>query len=367
MEVTPEIYAWLSEQKILNVEKTLIMKKDGILVDDSICLKLFNGFHWDKILTNLEKLYNKFYKIKLNYTHRLEDINPFQEQLKGNDLDKNLRVEIWKIIGEVISNFGIEVREEKIKQISMGNNDAIYSLLKTIYLLCSELTKRNTSNTLDSDLNTTTEERESGSNKKIKKNNLKNADKSAINSSPKNNKNNLQVSIKNNPAEKLIEKKNGASAARVETIGNLKSSMNIVKRIKKPAEALNLNTLTADKKLENADSPLEFFILTLSKSLEMKPRQSVALLSNNRKYLIQISNRGIKGNYTKMFNWYQDVVYNYHYLITTINSSQMKDAKSMTYAVLSVGLYSKNFELAEAAFGKINKKFLKILIKFNKN
>lgn len=146
MEVTPEIYAWLSEHKILNVEKTLIMKKDGILVDESVCTKLINGFHWDKILFNLEKLYNKFYKIKLNYTHRLEDTKVFQDQLKGNNMDKTLRVEIWKIIGEVIGNFGIDVREDRIKLISEANYESINSLLRTIFVLVSELTKRNLSN-----------------------------------------------------------------------------------------------------------------------------------------------------------------------------------------------------------------------------
>ena len=363
MEVTPEIYAWLSEHKILNVEKTLIMKKDGILVDESICLKFINGFFWEKILTDLEKLYNKFYKIKLNYTHRLEDIKPLQEQLKGNQIDRTLRIDIWKIIGEVIGNFGIEVKEEKIKQISEGNYEGINSLLRTIYLLCNELTKRNINNnhniinteSTDDSIKTlkkTTKEK-SKVNKTINnKNDLKNIDISLIKSSNNDNNNNnksLLESTKINPAEKLIEKKTEAS--RLDTLGVVNKS---VKNVKKPAETLNLNTLTLDKKLENSESPLEFFILTLSKNLEMKPRQSVALLSNNRKYLIQISNRGIKGNYTKMINWYQDVVYNYHYLIQIINSSQMKDAKSMTYAVLAVGLYSKNFELAEAAFGKKN-------------
>ena len=91
---------------------------------------------------DLEKLYNRFYKIKLNYTHRLEEIKTLQLQLNGNYLDKSVRQLIWKIVGDVIENFGIEVRDEKIKQISTGNYEAINSLLMTIYDLCNELTKR---------------------------------------------------------------------------------------------------------------------------------------------------------------------------------------------------------------------------------
>jgi hypothetical protein len=348
MEVTPEIYAWLSELKILNIEKTLIMKKEGILVDDSLCIKLTNGFFWEKILINLEKLYNKFYKIKLNYTHRFEDVIHLQEQFKGNNFDKTLRYEIWKIIGEVITNFGIEMNEEQLKQITEKDYNGIKRLLKTIYLLSNELTKRNSENNHNNsymDISDDSQKKKSNERNNTK-NNQKNIDITDIKNS--NGNGNLSNSTKINPAEKLIEKKNEAS--RLDEKGAIKKT---VKNLKKPAETLDLNTLTEDKKLENSESPLEFFILTLSKNLEMKPRQSVALLSNNRKYLIKIANRGIKGNYSKMINWYQDVVYNYHNLISIINSSQMKDAKSMTYAVLSVGLYSKSSELAEAAAGFI--------------
>ena len=142
MEVTLETNDWLSEHKILNAEKTLIMKKDGILVDEAVCLKLIIRYFWEKILVDLEKLFNRFYKIKLNYTHRLEEIKTLQLQLNGNYLDKSVRQLIWKIVGDVIENFGIEVRDEKIKQISTGNYEAINSLLMTIYDLCNELTKR---------------------------------------------------------------------------------------------------------------------------------------------------------------------------------------------------------------------------------
>ena len=46
MEVTLETNDWLSEHKILNAEKTLIMKKDGILVDEAVCLKLIIRYFW---------------------------------------------------------------------------------------------------------------------------------------------------------------------------------------------------------------------------------------------------------------------------------------------------------------------------------
>jgi len=123
--------------------------------------------------------------------------------------------------------------------------------------------------------------------------------------------------------------------------------------LKKSAEYIDLKVLSEDKSLEETQSPLEFFIISLSKSLDLKPRQAAALLSNSRKYLIQISNRGIKGDYSKIISWYQDLFSNYKKLMQIINKSQMKDAKSMTFATLSVGLYSKNNDLARNAYSML--------------
>lgn len=120
--------------------------------------------------------------------------------------------------------------------------------------------------------------------------------------------------------------------------------------MKKSTEYIDLKDLSEEKPLEESQSPLEFFIISLSKSINLKPRQAAALLSNNRKYLIQISNRGIKGDYSKIISWYQDLFLNYKKLMQILNKTQMKDAKSMTFATLSVGLYSKNSELAKNAY-----------------
>ena len=63
-------------------------------------------------------------------------------------------------------------------------------------------------------------------------------------------------------------------------------------KIKGQSESININKLDPEKKYENCSSPLEFFIISLCKNLKLKPRQSVALLSNNRKYLSILCNKG---------------------------------------------------------------------------
>ena len=53
---------------------------------------------------------------------------------------------------------------------------------------------------------------------------------------------------------------------------------------------LNINNLDENKPYEDCLSALEFFIISLSKNLKMKPRQSVALLPNIIKLNIDIEN-----------------------------------------------------------------------------
>jgi len=382
MEVTPEVYAWLAQHKILNAEKTLIMRKDNlVLVDDSTFNKLLNGFFFDKIIYELENLYNKFYKIKLVYTQKLDEIKPLQQKMKNTNLDKTQRNYIWKIIGQVIENFGIEVSDAKINAISNGDAENLKSLLKTIFTLTNELKKRANSDKnpddadridkegsinarISPDKNLIDNSRSKFSNPRSPNSNYQETISNKNSTLLKNRRNNKSVSLNNSnyitESNDTVKISNDITSNKNNSI-NLKSfisnsitNQSIVKapfHLKKSSDSLDLNNLNPNKNLQESESPLEFFILTLSRSLDMKPRQTIALLSNNRKYLIQIANRGIKGDYSKITNWYQEVIYNYSVLLNIIKFSTMKDLKAMTYATLSVGLFSKNLQVAQNAYG----------------
>ncbi len=388
MEVTPEVYAWLAEHKILNAEKTLLIRKDNtVIIDDSVTKSLINGYFMDKILYELENLYNKFYKIKLIYTQKLEEIKIHQQNIKNSKMDKTVRNTIWKIIGQIIENFGIEVSEEKINLLSNGDNDTLKNLLKSIFTLANELKKRSNPDK-STDLNKYDSKKSSlvrnkspennfSPNSKIKNPDLKSPNKnnnfsynqnSSLLKSKKINNNSLNNSSLinesndngkilnrdlNNIKESSLGQKSSNTNVNSKTT-NKNDGNDIIKGklvLKKNSESLDLNNLNGNKNLDEAESPLEFFILTLSRSLDMKPRQAVALLSNNRKFLIQITNRGIKGDFNKITNWYQEVIYNYSILINILKFSSMKDIKAMTYATLSVGLFSKNLQVAQNSYG----------------
>jgi hypothetical protein len=63
----------------------------------------------------------------------------------------------------------------------------------------------------------------------------------------------------------------------------------------------SLNDLNEGKELTETETTLEFILLSLARSLGIKPKQAAGLLSNNHKYLVHIAVKGMKGNdYTKM-------------------------------------------------------------------
>jgi len=112
-------------------------------------------------------------------------------------------------------------------------------------------------------------------------------------------------------------------------------------------DLVDLESVNIYKDLRKTDSTLEFFLASLSKSLEMKPRQCAALLANNRKYLVQIAVKGIKGDYDKINRWISEVEMNEKHLIKLIKCSlQFESTRLMSYSTVSVGLFSKDEPLA---------------------
>ena len=60
---------------------------------------------------------------------------------------------------------------------------------------------------------------------------------------------------------------------------------------------IDVGKIKLDKPLETTDSLLEFIIIVGSKSLELPPKQIVALLVENCNYFAHLIVKGIKGSY----------------------------------------------------------------------
>lgn len=109
------------------------------------------------------------------------------------------------------------------------------------------------------------------------------------------------------------------------------------------------NDIDLNKDLGDTDSTLEFILLSLSKCLDIKPKQAVGLLSNNHKYLIHIVVKGTKGGeFTKVQQWYSDLYANSKHLVKLIDSEKVQNSTSLTLQIVKVGLFSSNVELAQS-------------------
>ena len=107
---------------------------------------------------------------------------------------------------------------------------------------------------------------------------------------------------------------------------------------------VDLKTLDTNKDYSLCESTLEFFIISLSKNLNINSKQAVALLSNNKKYLLRLFYKGIKNNFTLPIQWLNDINSNLQILQNLmINSTEAKNV-SMSFSTLSVGLYSSNID-----------------------
>ena len=107
---------------------------------------------------------------------------------------------------------------------------------------------------------------------------------------------------------------------------------------------VDLKSLDINKNYSLCESTLEFFIISLSKNLNINSKQSVALLSNNKKYLLRLFYKGIKNDFTLPIKWLNDINSNLQILQNLmINSTDQKNV-SMSFGTLSVGLYSSNID-----------------------
>ena len=264
MEVTPEMYAWLTDLSIINPFSSPKTPTEGnfILPEKTIELML-GGKYMDIILNTLQNAYNKFYKLRLDYLGRLNELKDISEDQKY--ISNSVKYANWHLINEILNKFGISYTEDQINQLINGDKEFLLKVITQIYYLCNQFLK---DRSFKSDKN-----EKSDSNKVKLKEKESNLDGKSIISELENEMDNKKTTNKNLATNQKVN------------------------------DTVNINNIDPNKSYDDCNTALEFFILSLCKNFEMKPRQSVALLSNNRKYLSIICNKGFKGDFKKIKKW----------------------------------------------------------------
>ena len=336
MEVTPEMYAWLTDLNIINPFSSL--KSDivgNFVVPEKIIQLMLGGKYMDIILTTLQSAYNKFYKLKLNYLSKLSELKEVSED--QDYISNSVKYANWHLINEMLNQFGISYTEDQINQLINGDRDFLLKVITQIYYLCNQFLKDRGG-----------KEKEDPS-KKSEKNQEKN-DKFP---EKKNNKDKDKESALNDNKSIIsdLDNENINTNKRTNTKHVTSSGSGGVKN--KNNETVNINNIDPNKSYEDCTTALEFFILSLCKNMDMKPRQAVALLSNNRKYLSIICNKGIKGDFTKIKKWLNDLNVNSDIMIKLINTSE--DGLNISFGTIGSALVCNDKEIPLSCAQLLNK------------
>ena len=124
---------------------------------------------------------------------------------------------------------------------------------------------------------------------------------------------------------------------------------------------LNINDLDPDKEYIECNSLLEFMIISISKNMNLNPRQSVALLSNNRKYLKKICLHGYIFDFQMLKNWLKDIFDNKEIIINLIRNCD--DGLNIFFETMGTVLYCKDLDISLQAALLLN--FIKDKINMN--
>jgi len=118
-------------------------------------------------------------------------------------------------------------------------------------------------------------------------------------------------------------------------------SPSVKKNLRVNESTVNIMTVNTNKDLTGTQSLLEFFLVSLSKHFSLTPKQSVALLSNNFKYLAHLLAKGLKGVFEPIVYWYKDIYANSSHLVNLVLKDKEQNLNLIQQGC-KAGLLSKN-------------------------
>ena len=332
MEVTPEMYAWLTDLNIINPFVSL--KSDVVgnfVVPEKTIQLMLGGKYMDIILTTLQSAYNKFYKLKLNYLTKLEQLKEISEDQEY--ISNSVKYANWHLINEMLDQFGISYTEDQINQLINGDRDFLLKVITQIYFLCNQFVKdRGGKDNKNKKIEKLPEKIDNQKNVNIKIDKEKEKEKESLIDKS------IISELENDNTNKRSNTRQGTSGIGTKNKSN---------------DTVNINNLDSNKNYDECTTALEFFILSLCKNLDMKPRQAVALLSNNRKYLSIICNKGIKGDYAKIKKWLNDLNVNSDIMMKLINVSD--DGLNISFGTIGSALVCNDQEIPVLCAQLLNK------------
>ena len=273
------MYAWLTSLNIINpFSSTGNGSFNSYIIPENVINLLLGGKYMDIILQHIQDAYNKFNNNKINLILKINEIIDIDENQEY--IPNSVKYANWNLISEILTQFGLKYSNDEITKVINGDKSLLIKILTKIFELYTQLI--NSANNLNNNNN----------NNKIQKNNF------------------------------------------------FKSSNEVknTKLKKKSASVLDINNLNENKSYEECTSALEFFIISLCKNFNTTPRESIAMLANNRKYSSIICKEGIDNSYKKIKFWLNEIDAYIEILLKLIKISG--DGLNMSYGIIGTAICS---------------------------
>ena len=143
MEVTPEMYAWLTDLNIINPFSSLKTPSEGnFILPEKTMELMIGGKYMDIILNTLQFAYNKFYKLKLDYLSGLSELKEISED--QTYISNSVKYANWHLINDILNKFGISYTEDQINQLINGDKEFLLKVITQIFYLCNQFLKDRT-------------------------------------------------------------------------------------------------------------------------------------------------------------------------------------------------------------------------------
>ena len=351
MEVSPEIYAWLTSLNIIEpFSETEKNESNSFYIPENIVEALFEGHYFDIMILNLQDAYNKYFNKRKNCEPKLKEL-VFKEK-KYNKISNKTKFNNWNVINNALQFFDLKYSKNDINKIMNKNHDMLLKIITKIFTTINQLLKYTKKDyDFENNLSTNNYMKENKINKSEEKNRLYSNNKNnsfekenKLLTPTKNNKNNKNVDSNSNSKSLNNDDSKNINDNNITNEINNKSFQDILSSKKPLTEYVDITKLSVNTQYENCETALEFFIISLSKNFDIKPSESIGLLSNSRQYLSVLCKSGINGNYITIKKWLEDLQMNIDILLKLIK--KYEDGVYMSYSIIGTALCSKNLDVS---------------------
>lgn len=129
-----------------------------------------------------------------------------------------------------------------------------------------------------------------------------------------------------------------------------------------PDGALYIDSLDSKRDLAKTESCLEFLLVSFCQSFDLQPKQAAGLLTQGNKFLAHVIVKGLKGDHSKIHNWYLNLYKNSFHLSGLIEVELAKGSLNMIFSSIKPGFLSKNIKTAEKCSEIVQKLFEQLIM-----